>query len=116
MQRLRLIRTATAAALLVVAAQVGAVPGDEPAPADDRLGAAISRVERALERGVHAAGQGVRAGAAAAARGVERAAAATARAAEGVARKLEQRRAAPEAAPERGRRGPGTPPRGPTET
>lgn len=93
--------TLALASALVASLHAFAWASDEPARAEDRIGAAISRFERALERGaraaaagvergVQAAGHGARVGAAAAARGVERAAAAAARAAEGVARKLER--------------------------
>ncbi|MFO1267756.1 MAG: hypothetical protein U1F67_13875 [Rubrivivax sp.] len=47
MQRARfLIRAAAAIASLVVAAHAGATPGDEPTRDDERLSAAIARVER----------------------------------------------------------------------
>jgi hypothetical protein len=78
-----------------------AQPRSEPAPERETPLEALSRLERALERGVRAAatgierglkaaGAGVRAGAAATARGIERGAQATARAAERAARELER--------------------------
>ena len=99
----RLCRAVLPALLAWVMGHASAQPRHEPT---ERLPDALSRLERALERGARAAAagverglqaaeHGVRTGAAAAARGVERGAQATARAAERVARELERRVPAP---------------------
>lgn len=111
----RFCRAVLPSLLAVVMGHATAQPRHEPT---ERLPDALSRLERALERGaraaaagvergLHAAEHGVRTGAAAAARGVERGAHATARAAERVARELERRvQASPPPGSERTNDGP----------
>ena len=106
---MKLLRQVALAAL--TAAVVGhssAQPRHDPQPSANSLPEALSKLERALERGAKAAAagverglqaaeHGVRVGAAAAARGVEQGATAAARAAERIARELERK--APAAPP-----------------